>query len=173
LIFQQLTRIHSSRDAPSRIPQQHQKKFKAMDLRDQLVAALIRDESLRLKPYKDTVGKLTIGIGRNLDDVGISHDEALVLLNNDIDKASAQVRTQLPWTVGLDDARLAVLVNMAFNMGIGDQTHGLLAFHNTLALIQSGNYTAAADAMLQSKWAKQVGARAARLAEQMRTGQYQ
>lgn len=140
-----------------------------MDLRDQLIAALIRDESLRLKPYKDTVGKLTIGIGRNLDDVGISHDEALVLLNNDIDKASAQVRTQLPWSIGLDDARVAVLVNMCFNLGIA----GLLGFHNTLSLIQSGNYTAAADAMLQSKWASQVGPRAARLAEQMRTGQYQ
>src|SRR5579859_8167737 len=125
-----------------------------MDIRGQLIAQLIRDESLRLRPYRDTVGKLTIGIGRNLDDVGISHDEALLLLNNDLDKVSGQVRTQLPWTIGLDDARLAVLVNMAFNMGIGS----LLGFKDTLALIQSGNYTAAADAMLHSKWATQVGA---------------
>lgn len=140
-----------------------------MDIRDQLIAALIRDESLRLKPYKDTVGKITIGIGRNLDDVGISHDEALVLLNNDLDKASSQVCTQLPWTINLDDARVAVLINMCFNLGIA----GLLGFHNMLSLIQSGNYTAAANAMLESKWASQVGLRAVRLSEQMRVGQYQ
>lgn len=140
-----------------------------MDIRENLIAQLVRDEGLKLHPYCDSVGKITIGIGRNLDDVGLSHDEALLLLNNDLDKASSQVRTQLPWTINLDDARLAVLVNMAFNMGIGS----LLGFKDTLALIHSGKYTAAADAMLQSKWASQVGARATRLAEQMRTGQYQ
>lgn len=140
-----------------------------MDIREQLTKQLIRDEGLRLRPYKDTVGKVTIGIGRNLDDVGISHDEALVLLGNDIEKASAALRTQLPWTVNLDDARQGVLVNMTFNMGIGT----VLKFKETLAHIQAGDYAAAASGMLQSNWAKQVGPRADRLANQMRTGIWQ
>lgn len=139
-----------------------------LDIRENLIAALIRDEALCLKPYKDTVGKLTIGIGRNLDDVGISHDEALVLLHNDIEKASAALRTQLPWTVNLDDARVGVLVNMTFNMGIGT----ILKFKDTLAHIQAGQYEQAAESMLQSQWARQVGARAQRLATQMRTGEW-
>ena len=140
-----------------------------MDIREKLISQLSRDEGIRLRPYRDSVGKLTIGIGRNLDDVGISQDEATVLLGNDIEKASAALRTQLPWTVNLDDARTGVLVNMTFNMGITT----MLKFKDTLAHIQAGDYSAAADSMLQSQWARQVGARAQRLAEQMRTGQWQ
>ena len=139
-----------------------------MDIRANLINQFLRDEGLRLKPYKDSVGKLTIGIGRNLDDVGISHDEALLFLNNDIDRTEARLRTELPWYLNLDDARKGVLVNMAFNMGVDK----LLAFHNTLAFVQSGQYDKAADAMLDSLWAKQVGIRAKRLAEQMRSGQW-
>lgn len=135
-----------------------------MTLEDQL----LRDEGLRLKPYKDSVGKTTIGIGRNLDDVGISHGEALMLLANDIESASAALRTQLPWTINLDEVRRAALVNAAFNMGIG----GLLAFRHALASLQSGDYETAANQMLESLWAKQVGPRAVRIAEQIRTGQW-
>jgi lysozyme len=140
-----------------------------MDIHDRLIAQLARDEGLRLKPYRDTVGKLTIGVGRNLDDTGISPDESKVLLGNDIDKASAALRTQLPWTVNLDDARFGALVNMTFNMGIGT----MLKFKDTLAHIQAGDYASAADSMLQSQWARQVGARAQRLATQMRSGEWQ
>jgi lysozyme len=104
-----------------------------------------------------------------LDDVGISQDEANVLLGNDIDKAESALRSALPWTVNLDDARVGVLVNMTFNMGINT----MLKFKDTLAHIQAGNYDAAATGMLSSQWARQVGARAQRLAEQMRTGQWQ
>ena len=130
---------------------------------------LKRDEGCRLTPYKDQVGKLTIGYGRNLDDVGISLDEANTLLQNDVRKAVADVNQHLPWAKGLDDARLGVLINMAFNMGIA----GLLQFKNTLALIEAGEFDQAADAMLESKWATQVGPRAHRLAVQMRSGEWQ
>jgi lysozyme len=140
-----------------------------LDIRDHLISQLTRDEGCRLHPYKDSVGKTTIGIGRNLDDVGISQDEANVLLGNDIDKAESALRSALPWTVNLDDARVGVLVNMTFNMGINT----MLKFKDTLAHIQAGNYDAAATGMLSSQWARQVGARAQRLAEQMRTGQWQ
>lgn len=140
-----------------------------MSLMDDLVKQLHRDEGLRLKPYKDTVGKLTIGYGRNLDDVGITPEEADFLLEGDIQHAQWTLKQNLPWTEGLDDARLGVLVNMCFNMGIG----GLLQFRNMLAACESGDYATAATEMESSAWATQVGARAHRLALQMSTGIFQ
>lgn len=134
----------------------------------ELEQQLKKHEGLRLRAYKDTVGKLTIGIGRNLDDVGISEDEALFMLGNDITKAQAQLNKALPWTTNLDRVRYDVLTNMAFNMGI----NGLLQFKNTLALIQQGKYKEASIQMLQSKWAGQVKGRATELAKQMETGEY-
>ena len=133
---------------------------------DSLTSQLISDEGIRLKPYRDSLGVLSIGIGRNLDDVGITQDEAMLLLQNDIRKAYADLTTALPWVQALDDVRQNVLIAMTFNMGIG----GLLKFKNTLNLIQRHEYNQAASAMLQSLWATQVGARAKRLADQMRTG---
>jgi lysozyme len=134
-----------------------------------LIDQLIRDEGIKLKPYRDTVGKLTIGVGRNLDDVGITKEEAVFLLHNDIRAAEDAVFKALAWTVNMDPIRRAVLVNMAFNMGIG----GLLTFKHTLALVQQGKYDDAADAMQNSAWSEQVGPRAARLSVQMRTGEWQ
>jgi lysozyme len=136
-----------------------------MNILDQLK----RDEGIRLHPYKDSVGKLTIGVGRNLDDVGISADEADYLLQNDLKTATSHLQSALPWALQLDDVRRAVLINMTFNMGIA----GLLTFKNTLSLIQTGQYDKAADNMLESKWAEQVGPRAHRLALQMKTGTWQ
>jgi lysozyme len=133
---------------------------------DLLIRELVRDEDLRTKPYRCTAGKLTIGIGRNLDDVGISTDEAYFLARNDVVKVVAELGRELPWWKDLDETRQRVLANMAFNLGI----HGLLGFKNTLALIQAGKYLEAAQAMLSSKWAKQVGPRAERLALMMRDG---
>jgi len=134
-----------------------------------IIEQLKRDEGVRLKPYQDSVGKLTIGVGRNLDDVGITPDEADLLLANDVAHASKMLEQSLPWTQGLDDARLGVLLNMTFNMGIGS----LMQFRTTLGKIQSGDYAGAAKAMLDSKWAEQVGGRAYRLSIQMESGQWQ
>src|SRR5258708_976756 len=120
---------------------------------------LRRDEALHLRPYKDSVGKLTIGVGRNLDDVGISEQEADVLLANDIKAATLALEATFPWTMDLDETRKGALVNMAFNMGI----RGLAQFKDFLAKMQTKDFRAAAGAMLDSLWAKQVGARATRL----------
>ena len=127
---------------------------------------LIKHEGVRLRPYRCTAGKLTIGIGRNLDDVGISQEEALYLLDNDISKATSALLQALPWVKDLDDARRNVLINMAFNLGI----NGLLGFKNTLGLIEQGNYGAAAKQMLLSKWAMQVKDRAVELSKIMESG---
>jgi lysozyme len=131
-----------------------------------LKAELARDEGLRLKPYLDSVRKLTIGYGRNLTDVGISLEEAAYLLDADVARAVKDLDDALPWWIKLDEVRQRVLVNMAFNMGI----FGLLGFTNTLNFMEMGMYEAAADGMLKSLWARQVGPRADRLAEMMRTG---
>jgi lysozyme len=127
---------------------------------------LIRHEDLRCKPYKDSVGKLTIGVGHNLDDKGISPRIAMLILDEDIQEATMLLEKNLPWTSSLDAARKNVLINMTFNMGIA----GLLTFKNTLSLIQAKRYDEAAENMLKSKWATQVGIRAVELARIMKDG---
>lgn len=126
-------------------------------------------EGLRLKPYRDTVGKLTLGIGRNLEDKGISEQEALFMLNNDVDYFYGQLNKKLTWFKALDDVRQNVLVNMAFNLGVA----GLLSFKMTLYAISKGHFNQAATEMLNSVWATQVGQRAIELSKQMVTGKYQ
>ena len=133
---------------------------------------LKREEGCVLHAYPDSLGFLTIGVGRLIDKRkggGISQAEADYLLDNDIDKARKQVDKALPWAPTLDSARYAVLVGMAFQLGL----NGLLGFKNTLAMVEAGNYAGAAAGMLNSAWAKQTPARAKRMAEQMRTGQWQ
>ncbi len=130
-----------------------------------LVFELKRDEGQRFAPYLDTVGKITIGVGRKLTDVGISVSECNTLLKNDIERTWLWLDHHLPWWKALDAVRQRVLINMAFNLG-----GRLLTFTNTLAAIRRADYAAAANAMLASKWAKQVGARAQRLTNMMRTG---
>lgn len=133
-----------------------------------LAEQLKKHEGLRLNPYTDTVGKLTLGIGRNLEDKGISEKEALFMLNNDVDYFYKKLTKALPWIKNLDDTRQNVLINMAFNLGI----NGLLGFKNTLELVRNGDYLTAGEEMLDSKWARQVGSRAVELSEQMRTGEF-
>ena len=133
---------------------------------DILKQELTIDEGRRNKPYADTVGKMTIGVGRNLTDVGLSDDEIDLLLSNDINKAFAQLTSALPWVLNLSDVRQRALTNMAFNLGI----KGLLGFATTLGFIKEGKYTEASESMLKSKWATQVGARAERLSLMIKEG---
>ncbi len=132
----------------------------------ELHAQLLLHEGLRLFPYKDTVGKITIGVGRNLTDKGISKAEAFLLLDNDVVEVVKALHDRLPWFAALDAIRQRVLIDMAFNMGIV----GLLKFKRTLASIERGAYDTAATQMLESKWAGQVGRRALRLSAMTRTG---
>lgn len=134
-----------------------------------LRAQLIRDEGLRLRAYRDPCGKTTIGVGRNLDDKGVTEEEAMFLLTNDINEVVSEVSAAFPWTATLNDARFAVLANMSFNMGLC----GLLGFDRMLAAARVGDFETSACEMLQSRWARQVGDRAVRLAEQWRTGVWQ
>ena len=126
---------------------------------------LIKHEGLKLRPYRDTVGKLTIGTGRNLDDVGITKEEADYLLYNDIYRIEGEIINKLPVYSTLSDNRKIVLMNMGFNLGI----NGLLKFKKMIAAIENKEWIIAASEMLNSKWARQVKGRAIELAEIMRT----
>lgn len=130
-----------------------------------LLGRLSRTEGRRNKPYVDTVGKITIGIGHNLADKGISDAIVDQLFQSDIGEAAAGAET-LPIYTNLDPIRQTVLVDMVFNMGLQD----LKQFVNTLAAIGRRDYEAASVNMLNSQWARQVGSRATELAEIMRTG---
>lgn len=127
---------------------------------------LKKHEGLRLKPYRCSADKLTIGYGRNLDDVGISEEEAEMLLLNDLLTANIEVENRFLWFQELDEVRKAVVVNMIFNLGIARFS----AFKKTISLIEEGSYSEAAQEMLDSRWANQVGSRANELSEMMRTG---
>ena len=131
-----------------------------------LIEQLKRHEGVKLKPYIDTVGKLTIGIGRNLDDVGISMIEAEFMLKHDIQAAEFELHHALPFARVMDGVRHDALVNMVFNMGI----NRFLKFKKTIAYLENAQYDEAATEMLDSKWANQVGYRAIELSEQIRTG---
>lgn len=134
-----------------------------------IFSQLRRDEGLKLKPYRDSVGKITLGYGRNLDDDGISEMEADFLLQNDVKAATVELEANFPWVMNLDDARKGAVLNMIFNMG----AHGLAEFRDFLQKLQSGDFRAASGAMLDSLWAKQVGPRATRLSIQIESGQWQ
>lgn len=138
---------------------------------EHLTRQLRRDEGVRAHMYYDSEGYATIGVGRLIDPRrggGLRDHEIDYLLANDIDEVVAALRDRLPWFDALNEARQGVLANMAFNLGI----NGLLGFRKTMALVERGDYEAASVEMLDSKWARQVGRRAQRLSEQMRTGRW-
>ena len=132
-----------------------------------LKAELILDEGLRTQVYTDTVGKLTIGIGHNLTDKGLSSEIIDRVYEEDIEEVITGLSVALPWFRALDGVRKRVLVNMAFNLGV----RGLLTFRNTLRAIEGGEYQVAAIGMRESLWYEQVGKRAERLAKMMETGE--
>ena len=116
--------------------------------------------------YKDSVGIMTIGYGRNIEERGISNDEASMLLRNDIDDSVKDMLKVFPWIEELDDIRSEVVANMVFNLGIGRFSR----FVKTIKLIKSGEYVKASVEMLDSLWSKQVGYRAKELSMMMATG---
>lgn len=128
-----------------------------------------RHEGLKLTLYKDIVGISTIGYGRNLEGRGISIQEAETMLDNDVSDCMAQLRVNFPYFDVLDSVRQDVLIDMCFNLGFD----GLMKFKLTLTHIQHGDYVLAAEAMLDSKAARQCPGRYKELADMMRTGKYQ
>jgi len=137
-----------------------------MSYMDILKAQLIVDESKRNKMYNDSEGIPTIGIGHNLRDNPISDAAVNQIFADDIAPIEAQTRAMFPSFDTLSDARKAVLCNMMFNMG----PKRFATFVTLPKLVAAKQFAAAADNMLTTLWAKQVGARAIRLANAMRAG---
>lgn len=133
---------------------------------DMATAWLKAHEGLRLKPYRCTAGKQTIGYGRNLEDVGITQVEADYLLVADVARAFRAAEHLVANFVRLCPTRQAVLVDMAFNLG----ARGLAGFVNMRTAIEQENFAKAAEEMLNSNWAKQVKGRAVFLADKMKNG---
>ena len=127
---------------------------------------LIRHEGYRQFPYKCSAGKLTVAIGRNLEDRGVSEDEAKYLLHNDITICKQELNLLFPIIKVVNSARENVLINMCFNIGIAR----LAGFKKMWAAIAVGDFEEAAKQMLDSKWANQVGKRAIELSGIMKTG---
>ena len=118
---------------------------------------LIKHEGIRVHPYKCSEDKLTIGIGRNLEANGISEEEAMYLLDNDIDRVIANLDKIFPaWKVMPSKARL-VCIDMCFQMGIT----GFMNFRRTRALMEMGAWLEASEELLRSKYAVQTPNRAA------------
>lgn len=137
-----------------------------------ITSHLVKEEGFRPYVYQDHLGYWTIGIGRLVDrrkGGGITYDEAEYLLGNDIRARETALESRLPWYKDLDSTRQAILLSMAFQMGVD----GLLGFHNTLKMVREGRHEDAARGMLNSKWATQTPERAERLSNAMRTGEAQ
>lgn len=123
--------------------------------RDLLLGMLVVDEGVVLHAYQDHLGYWTLGVGRLIDKRkggGISHTEALFLLNNDVDRIWADLQERLPWVQWLDPVRQVALCNLAFNLGVS----GLLKFVNTLAAMQRGDWRGVASGLRNSLWYRQV-----------------
>ena len=131
-----------------------------------LQALLIKHEGLRLKPYKCTAGRTSIGVGRNLDDNGITEGEAMAMLDRDIAVTVSALRDEFLWFADLDRTRKDAVISLGFNMGC----RKLGTFKKFIAAMVAKQYETAAAEILDSAYATQVGKRAIELAGMIRTG---
>jgi lysozyme len=133
-----------------------------------LIPDIERDEGCRLTAYQDSVGVWTVGYGHAYVQPGTVWTQATAdaQLRADVATAETGLDIHLPWWRTLDDIRQDCLVNQAFNLGVD----GLVKFTTYLELVKAGNYAAASQDEMHTFWAKQVGDRATRLAQQMLTG---
>jgi len=124
-------------------------------------------EGFRATPYRDTRGVLTIGYGQRVDELSISEKLALQMLQVKVCNLEVKL-AHIDWFGGLDSVRQDVIIDMAYQLGID----GVLGFHEMIAHIEYQDWSLAANAMLDSDWAKQTPARAKQLAAMMRTGEW-
>jgi lysozyme len=135
---------------------------------------LIDHEGLKLKPYKDTVGIWTCGVGHNMQEddkmdteTPWTMEKVMTTLKTDIEKIQKELK-QFDWFKKLDSVRQDVITDMAFNLGLPR----FLGFQNLIAALKKKDYKKASAEMLQSKWAQQVKRRAYTLSQMMLTGEY-
>jgi lysozyme len=139
----------------------------ATQVREDLENLIIRHEGYRRNPYPDA-GGLAIGYGRNLMYNGISREESLYLLRNDISRITTELTRRYESFSQLDNARRAVLVSMGYNMGL----ESLSEFTGMWNAINVKDYKLAASEIILSRYCGQVGKRCIELADMMATGKY-
>lgn len=132
-----------------------------------LESTLIRHEALKLKPYRCSEGKLTVGVGHNLDSNGISKAAAMFILDEDI-KASEEALRKFSWFELLSDIRQEVVLNLHFNIGHSS----FLQFKKMIWALENGDFMSAGEEMKDSKWFRQVGIRAEQLKEAMESNSF-
>ncbi len=124
---------------------------------DRLLSNLVKHEGLELKPYVCPSGRLTIGIGRNIQDLGLSKDEAYYLAKNDINRCVAELIDIFGSELfeKLSDVRQEVLIDMIFNLG----KPNFLKFKKLILAVKDLDFKEASFQMENSKWCFQVKAR--------------
>ena len=137
----------------------------------QLVDTLKRHEGYKPFAYRCSADKITIGVGRCIDEdggLGLSDDEIELLLINDIERCDQELRDAFSWYSLLDKVRRDAMVNLCFNLGLTR----LRGFVKALEAMSRLQYENAADEFMDSRWAEQVGNRAVEVTEMIRTGEY-
>ena len=129
-----------------------------------LIDQLVLHEGVRHKVYTCPAGKLTIGVGRNIEDLGLSDDEIYYLLKNDIRRCDEELTNAFRFYKDLDSVRKDAMINMAFNIGISR----LRGFKMALKLMETKEYSEASMEFLDSLWASQVGQRALDIAHMIK-----
>ncbi|MEC7092349.1 MAG: lysozyme [Pseudomonadota bacterium] len=137
---------------------------------DNMREMLIANEGLSLKVYKCTAGANSIGVGRNLDSRGISEDEAMLMLTNDIDICIAALDKRYPWWKRLSEARQEVMVDLMFNLGESRLAKFVQFLQSMETASSAEDYAVAAEHLLDSLYAKQLPGRSKRNAEIIRGG---
>ena len=133
---------------------------------ERLKKQLVIDEGMKLKPYRCSANKLTIGVGRNIQEVGITEEEAMVLLENDIARVTGQCMAEFDWFSDLSEVRKEAVINLVFNMGITT----FKKFKKTIGYIEQGLFELAGTELLDSNYARQVGNRSLRVANMLADG---
>lgn len=139
---------------------------------EKLLKMIKLHEGVKSHAYQCTAGKWTIGVGRNIDEeggLGLSEEEINVLLINDVERVKNELTAAYFWFPALDEVRQAAMIDMCFNLGLSR----LRGFVKAIEAMSRQQYDNAADEFLDSRWASQVGQRAIRVTEMIRTGEYQ
>lgn len=133
---------------------------------DQLVDYIKQAEGFRSLAYECPAGKLTVGYGKNIEDLpGLTEEQASVILQMDLVIAAKEVDSFAPKDIGPN--RRAALTAMVFQLGMPT----VMKFKKMLAALEQGNWLEAADQALDSRWARQTPSRAEWVAEIFKTGE--
>ena len=138
---------------------------------EKTIELLRKHEGVRKHAYTCSAGYMTIGVGRNIDEVGglgLSDEEINFLLKNDIERCVVELTGAFDWFEGLDEVRKDAMINLDFNLGLSR----LMKFEKALFAMSNQDWETASEEFLDSRWAEQVGARAEEVAEMIKTGEY-